>query len=67
MVTTNGTLFASGLIAGDALVGVLLALVLYCGQTFPLQTAVDFGPPGTAIAFAVLAVLLARVDWRRQR
>ena len=66
MVTTNGTLFASGLIAGDALVGVLLALVLYCGQAFPLQTAVNLGQVGTAIAFAVLAVLLARVDWRGQ-
>jgi putative OPT family oligopeptide transporter len=66
MATTDGTLFASGLIAGDALVGVLLALVLYCGQTLPFQKALDFGQAGTAIAFTLLVFLLARVDWRRQ-
>ena len=66
METTNGTLFASGLIAGDALVGVLLALVLYCGQSFPLQRTLDAGQRGTCVAFAILAVLLARTDWRKK-
>jgi len=66
METTDGTLFASGLIAGDALLGVLLALVLYCGLSFPLLGKVVLDQWATWVAFAILAVLLARTDWRKK-
>jgi len=66
MEATNGTLCASGLIAGDALMGVLLALVIYCGQSLPLLKQVVLGPWATWITFTALVALLARVDWRRK-
>jgi hypothetical protein len=66
METTDGTLFASGLIAGDALVGVMLALVVYSGQTLGLLPNLAFGPTLTWVVFAALAILLARTDWRRK-
>ena len=65
MEATNGTLFASGYIAGDALVGILLALLVYKDWSLSLEKYVHLGPLATWIAFAILAVFLARVDWRR--
>jgi len=64
METSDGTLFASGLIAGDALLGVLLAMAIYGGLAFPLLKEAALGPWATWAAFAILSVLLARVDWR---
>jgi putative OPT family oligopeptide transporter len=64
METSDGTLFASGLIAGDALLGVLLAMAIYGGVAFPLLKKAVLGQWATWAAFAILALLLARVDWR---
>ncbi len=58
--TSRGVLFASGLVAGDALTGILLALALTAGLRLPP------GPGRTALAWVALG-LLALVLWWRGR
>jgi putative OPT family oligopeptide transporter len=52
----NGTLFASGLIAGEGLVGILLAVFAVLNMDFSLS-AIDLGNFGGVAAFVVLAVI----------
>jgi putative OPT family oligopeptide transporter len=62
---SNGTLLASGLIAGDALVGILLALVVYAGRSVPLSKPPVFDSRlVTLLTFSLLLVALAWVDRR---
>ena len=64
--TTHGTLFASGLIAGDAFLGVILAAFVYAEVPLALKWLPRVPPAATLVLFLILAFLLARVDWRRQ-
>src|SRR5690625_4130689 len=52
----RGILLSSGYIAGEALTGVIIALAVSVGVTFPTKTL--FGPIVSAIAIAAVAVLL---------
>lgn len=52
----RGILLSSGYIAGEALTGVLIALAVTVGVTFPTETF--FGPVVSIIAFAIVAVVL---------
>jgi len=65
--TTAGTLFASGLIAGDALIGVALALLTYREISISLEKYLNLGALGTCALFATVAFLLIRVDWRGKK
>ena len=70
----KGTLFSSGLIAGSALLGVLIALLVFLGQFFPpLASLMDFlaktpelGGQGVSLAvFLGLGCTLAYIASRR--
>jgi len=63
MELSDGTLLASGLIAGDALVGIGLALFVYLGYTVPLRDPAILGAWATWAGLVVLLLALARVDW----
>lgn len=56
----RGTLLASGYIAGEALMGIVVALAITAGVTFPEETF--FGPFVSIIAFAVIAWYLFHVS-----
>lgn len=64
---TSGVLFSSGLIAGDAFIGIMLAAFSYGDIPLTATPKTEFSATATCIAFAILAVLLARVDWRRAK
>jgi len=64
--TTRGTLFASGLIAGDALLGVVLAGFTYAKLPLALKSLREVPPAVTLVPFLILVLLLARTDWRRE-
>jgi uncharacterized oligopeptide transporter (OPT) family protein len=54
----NGTLFCSGLIAGEGLVGVLLAIFAVVGFDLDISKTVDLGQIGGCVFFAVLVAVL---------
>lgn len=55
----RGILFASGLIAGEALMGVIIAILVTAGVVFPDQ--VIFGPLVSILAFVLIALFLYRI------
>lgn len=68
IVTTRGTLFASGLIAGDAFLGVVLGGFRYFEVGLvPSWMPEEIPHVVTLAPFAILVVLLARTDWRRRK
>lgn len=54
----NGTLFCSGLIAGEGLVGVLLAVFAVVGLDLDISKTVDLGQIGGCVFFAALVAVL---------
>ncbi len=54
----SGVLYASGLIAGEGLVGILLAV--FAALEFNLALGVSFGPIGTLAFFGILTYTLMR-------
>lgn len=67
MKTTRGTLFASGLIAGDAFLGVVLAGFKYAEVSLVPGWMPEIPQAVTLIPFLILALLLARTDWANPR
>lgn len=64
--TTPGVLFASGLIAGDATMLVILAGFEYTKVSLALEGLERVPQAITLLPFLVLAFFLARTDWRRE-
>jgi putative OPT family oligopeptide transporter len=65
--TTRGILLASGLIAGDAFLAVVLAGFV-CAKVNLVPRWMPEAPHAvTLIPFLLLALLLARADWRREQ
>jgi putative OPT family oligopeptide transporter len=62
--TTRGTLFASGLIAGDAFIGVTLAGFAAAEASLSVGWESAIRPALTLLLVLIIAFLLARVDWR---
>ncbi len=56
----NGILFASGLIAGEGIVGVLLAFVAVAGMN--IDVGINTGPIGTVICFLIVIAILMKVS-----
>ncbi len=56
----NGTLFASGMIAGEGLVGVLLAVFTVVGLDVNISGIINIGQVGGIIMFALLCVCMIR-------
>ncbi|NQT83335.1 oligopeptide transporter, OPT family [bacterium] len=63
--TTRGTLFGSGLIAGDAFLGVMLAGFKYFEVSLAIKWLPTIPQAVTLIPFLIVALLLARTDWRK--
>ncbi len=61
----KGILYTSGLIAGDALIGILIALLIVSG--FPLRSESLFGVPAAFLAFAFLLGILGWGVFERER
>ena len=63
----TGMLFAAGLITGEALIGIVMAIpIVASGDPDVLALPLDFGSAGGIVVFLVLAVVLYRVAVRRQ-
>lgn len=60
---TGGVLFSSGLIAGDAFIGIMLAAFSYGGIPLTSSPTTEFHGGGTCIAFVLLVLVLTGVDW----
>lgn len=56
----SGILFASGLIAGEGIIGVILAIVSVLGLN--MQLGFSLGLPGTVICFAFVIAILLKVS-----
>ena len=61
----KGILYTSGLIAGDALIGILIALLIVSGV--PLRSESLFGVPAAFLAFAFLLGILGWGVFVRER
>lgn len=58
--SSSGVLFSSGLIAGEGIIGIILAILTVCGLTDKLDiSSILPGPVGAAGAIVLLLVLLA--------
>lgn len=55
-----GVLYASGLIGGDGIVGILIAILIVTSRTIALPW--NLGPLATLIAFIILALTLAKAS-----
>ena len=63
----TGMLFAAGLITGEALIGIVMAIpIVASGDPNVLALPLDFGTAGGIVVFLALAVALYRVAVRRQ-
>jgi putative OPT family oligopeptide transporter len=64
--TERGVLFSSGLIAGEALVGLLLAVFTVTDMDFSLSDEPVLGPAWSCLGFLLLMSVLAKVTWLRK-
>ncbi|MEE8836491.1 MAG: oligopeptide transporter, OPT family [Eubacteriales bacterium] len=63
--TNNGTLFASGMIAGEGLVGVLLAIFAFAGIDIALPFSL--GNAGSIVFFIILLAILVSSILKKQK
>ncbi len=54
----NGVLFSSGLVAGDAIMGILLALWIATGKTLPVTIE------SRVLSILVIIILFVLIGWR---
>jgi len=72
-IINNGILFSSGMIAGEGLVGILLALLAVFGVDSVIDMSARFGIPsvvsnaGGLVLFAVIAFVLVKFCLRGKR
>ncbi len=60
MKVDSGILFASGLIAGEGIIGVMLAILAVAGMN--IDAGINAGPIGTVICFSVVIGILLKVS-----
>ncbi len=58
--STNGTLFSAGMIAGEGLIGILLAICAVFGLNMDLSGSVNFGNIGGLVLLAVMILCLVK-------
>lgn len=63
----NGTLFASGMIAGEGLVGVLLAIFAVAGISLDVSGVFSIGQIGSIICFAVIVYIFVMFINKKQK
>ena len=64
---TNGTLFSAGMIAGEGLVGIALALLTVAGINMDLSGKVFLGNIGGVILMAVMILCLVKFSFRKKK
>ncbi len=66
--STDGTLYCAGMIAGEGLVGILLAILAVGGITMDLSGVLNLGTAGGLALLAVMILCLLKFSlWRRNR
>lgn len=66
--STDGTLYCAGMIAGEGLVGILLAILAVCGVTMDLSGSVNLGNIGGVVLMAVMILCLLRFSlWKKSK
>lgn len=66
--STDGTLYCAGMIAGEGLVGILLAIFAVCGVTMDLSGSVNLGNIGGVVLMAVMILCLLRFSlWKKSK
>lgn len=66
--STDGTLYCAGMIAGEGLVGILLAILAVCGISMDLSGSVNLGNIGGVVLMAVMILCLLRFSlWKKSK
>ena len=66
--TTDGTLFCAGMIAGEGLVGILLAILAVVGVNLSLGDKVFFGNIGGVVLMALIVLSLLKFSlWKKKK
>lgn len=66
--STDGTLYCAGMIAGEGLVGILLAILAVCGVTMDLSGSLNLGNIGGVVLMAVMILCLLKFSlWKKSK
>lgn len=66
--STDGTLYCAGMIAGEGLVGILLAILAVCGVTMDLSGSVNLGNIGGVALMVVMILCLLKFSlWKKSK
>ena len=66
--TTDGTLYCAGMIAGEGLVGILLAIFAVCGVTMDLSGRLNLGNIGGLVLMIVMVLCLLKFSlWKKSK
>ncbi len=72
-ITNDGILFCSGMIAGEGLVGIILAILAICGVTdmFDLSTKLglsqNFADIGGVVLLVIVCLVIFKASWWKKR
>ena len=61
--TSDGILFSSGLIAGEGLIGVLLAVFAVCNINTDISKIISLGAVGAIVILVAMAVLIGKIGF----
>jgi putative OPT family oligopeptide transporter len=65
---TDGTLFCAGMIAGEGLIGILLAILAVIGVNMNLSQSVNFGNIGGLVLIALMVLSLLKFSvWKKNK
>ncbi|MDE7198707.1 MAG: oligopeptide transporter, OPT family [Lachnospiraceae bacterium] len=66
--STDGTLYCAGMIAGEGLVGILLAILAVCGITMDLSGSMNLGNIGGVVLMIVMILCLLKFSlWKKSK
>ena len=65
---TDGTLYCAGMIAGEGLVGILLAILAVAGISLDVSGAVNFGNIGGVVLMVIMILTLLKFSlWKKKK
>ena len=66
--TTDGTLYCAGMIAGEGLVGILLAIFAVFGINVSIGESVNFGNIGGVVLMVIMILCLLKFSlWKKSK
>ncbi len=66
--STDGTLYCAGMIAGEGLVGIMLAILAVCGISMDLSGSLNLGNIGGVVLMAVMILCLLKFSlWKKSK